>query len=97
MFFVAFTASALDDIRWFRNYEQRIIFDGIEELLTFQPDVETRNRKRLRPNRVSEWETRLDHFRVFYDVDAVRSIVEVKMVGQKEGSRLLVRGKEYGI
>ena len=97
MFIIAFTVSAFDDIRWFRKHEQKTIFDGIEAQLAFQPNVETRNRKSLRPNQVSEWEVRIDRYRVFYDVNVARSVVEVKMVGQKDGSRLLVRGKEYAL
>ena len=97
MFQVAFTPSAFDDINWFRQYEQNIIFDKIEEQLRYEPDVETRNKKRLRPNQVSEWELRVETFRVFYDVDAVANAVEVRMVCHKEGNKLLVRGKEYAL
>ena len=95
MFPIAFTSSALDDIQWYRKHEQKIIFDKIEEQLTYQPNVETRNRKQLRPNQVAEWELRIGKYRVFYDVDTDRNAVEVKMVGFKEGNKLFIRGKEY--
>jgi|SRR5882724_3330013 len=95
MFPIAFTPSALDDIQWYRKHEQKIIFDKIEEQLTYQPNVETRNRKQLRPNQVAEWELRIGKYRVFYDVDTDRNAVEVKMVGFKEGNKLFIRGKEY--
>jgi hypothetical protein len=36
MFSIAFTTSALDDIRWFRKREQETIFDEIEDQLVFQ-------------------------------------------------------------
>jgi len=96
MFRIAFTPSALDDIQWYRKHEQKIIFDKIEEQLTHQPNVETRNRKQLRPNQVAEWELRICKYRVFYDVDTERDAVEVKMVGSKEGNKLFVRGKSCG-
>ena len=60
-----------------------------------EPVVETRNRKKLRPNRTAEWEVRIEGFRVFYDSDADQEIVEVKVVGRKMGSKLTVRGKEF--
>lgn len=62
MFRIAFTHSALDDIQWFRKHEQKIIFDKSEEQLTHQPNVETRNRKQLRPNQVAEWELRIGKY-----------------------------------
>ena len=46
---------------------------------------------------MSEWELRVDTFRVFYDVDAVANAVEVRMVGHKEGNKLFIRGKEYAL
>ena len=95
MFNIAFTPSALDDIGWFRKREQKIIFDMIEEQLTYQPNVETRNRKKLRPNQIAEWELRIGKYRVFYDVDIEANAVEVKTIGYKEGNRLFVRGEEY--
>jgi mRNA-degrading endonuclease RelE of RelBE toxin-antitoxin system len=95
MFHIAFTPSALDDIGWFRKRERMIIFDMTEEQLTHQPNVKTRNRKKLRPNQIVEWELRIGKYRVFYDVDTKASAIEVKMIGYKEGNRLFVRGEEY--
>jgi mRNA-degrading endonuclease RelE of RelBE toxin-antitoxin system len=95
MFPIVFSDSALEDIASFRKREQAIIFDRIEEQLTHEPNIETRNRKKLRPNQVAEWELRIDTQRVFYDVDPKARLVEVKLVGRKRGNKLLVRGKEF--
>ena len=95
MFHIVFTPSALDDISWFRKRERMIIFDMTEEQLIHQPNIETRNRKKLRPNRIAEWELQIGKYRVFYDVDIEANAVEVKMIGYKEGNRLFVRGEEY--
>ena len=95
MFDIGFTESALEDIAWFQTRDRRIVFDGIQRQLADEPVVETRNRKKLRPNRTAEWEVRIEAFRVFYDVDVDRQVVEVKVVGRKSGSKLLVRGKEF--
>lgn len=97
MFRIAFTPSTLDDVQWFRKHDRKIVLDKIEEQLGNQPNVITRNRKKLRPNQVATWELRIGKFRVFYDVDIDRDAVEVKMVGYKEGNKLFVRGKEYGL
>jgi len=95
MFNIAFTPSALDDIGWFRRRGQKIIFEMVEEQLTHQPNIETRNRKKLRPNQIAEWELRIDKYRVFYDVDFKANAIEIRMIGYKEGNRLFIRGKKY--
>jgi hypothetical protein len=38
---------------------------------------------------------RIEAFRVFYDVAVDRRVVEIKVVGRKWGSKVLVRGKEF--
>ena len=97
MFDIRLSRSALADIRWFHQRERRTIMDGIERQLVYEPDIETRNRKRLRPNRVAEWELRINDYRVVYDVKVDEAVVEIKLVGLKNGNQLLVRGKEYGL
>jgi mRNA-degrading endonuclease RelE of RelBE toxin-antitoxin system len=92
---VKFTSSALDDIALFKKRERKAILDGIDKQLASEPDVETRNRKRLRPNRTSEWEVRIGKYRVFYDVRKSDRIVDVKAIGEKRGNIVLVRGEEY--
>ena len=59
--------------------------------------METRNRERLRPNRTREWEVRIGKYRVFYDVRQSDRIVEVKMIGEKRGNMVRVRGEEYAL
>ena len=85
----------------FSQIERRdhgLILDEIEQQLTFEPAVPTRNRKPLRtPNRLNAtWELRCgagNHYRVFYDVDLVSRLVIVLAVGRKMGSTLVI-GKE---
>lgn len=64
MFEITLTPSAFDDLTWFRVVDQRSILDSIEEQLVYQPHIVTRKRKRLRPNRVAEWELRIGAFRM---------------------------------
>ena len=95
MYNVEYTLEAIADLKPFRKYEQQLIVDQIDEQLSHEPAHETRNRKRLRPNSVAEFELRTTRFRVFYDVDENRNLVKIEAVGHKEGSFLFIRGKEY--
>lgn len=95
MYQIGFTPSALADLSWFRKSDQTIILDRIVQQLTHQPDTETRNRKRLRPNRTAEWELRIGEFRIFYDVLVPPALVEIKVIGYKDGNKLVVQGKVY--
>lgn len=72
--------------------EQRIVRTAVVEQLTHQPTMETRNRKRRRPNPLAQWQLRVEPFRVLYDVEG--ETVYVKAVGEKRGERLFVGGQE---
>lgn len=54
MYELEFTQGAVDDLRFLKKNEQQEVISGIENQLLYKPAVETRNRKRLRPNNVSE-------------------------------------------
>jgi mRNA-degrading endonuclease RelE of RelBE toxin-antitoxin system len=95
MFRVEFTLAAIDDLRLFRKFDQQMIVAAIEAQLPYQATQETRNRKRLRPNQVAEWELRVEQFRVFYDIDLRNATVIIEAVGHKQGSRLYLHGQEY--
>ena len=69
----------------------------VSKQLMHQPTQETRNRKKLRPNRVAEWELRVDKFRIFYDLDEAGEVVKIEAVGYKKGSRLFIHGEEYSL
>ncbi|HHT9144750.1 MAG: type II toxin-antitoxin system RelE/ParE family toxin [Candidatus Brocadiaceae bacterium] len=95
MFRIEFTPEAIEDMRLFRKTDRKRIINEIEKQLKHQPIEETRNRKRLRPNELAEWELRIDKFRVFYDIDETVEFVKIETVGFKRGSILYIRGKEY--
>jgi hypothetical protein len=76
-----------------------LIRGKIEEQLTYEPDVETRNRKPVRPPAAfqAEWELRFgpnNRFRVFYQIDHEAREVRIVAVGVKDRNRLLVGGEE---
>ncbi len=96
-FVLDFTDSALDDLAFFKKYEQALILDQVEVQLSYQPLNETRNRKPLELNALGEWELRVGMYRIFYDVDAEQIAVKIKAVGYKQHNKLYLRGKEYAL
>ena len=95
MFEIKLTEEALADLQWFKKAERRHIVGELESMVALEPTTETRNRKRLRPNELAEWEARIGDFRVFYDVDQENKLIKIEAVAYKKGSRLFIRGKEY--
>lgn len=92
---IEFTSEAVEDLRLLRKYDQQQIVAGIQSQLAQQATQQSRNRKRLRPNQLAEWELRIGDFRVFYDVDAQNAVVRIEAIGYKEGNKLFVHGEEY--
>ena len=95
MFAIKFTDQAIADLKLLKKMERRSIVSELETKLVKEPTVETRNRKKLRPNQLAEWELRFGKFRIFYDVDKDKALIKIQTVGYKEGSRLIIQGKEY--
>ena len=95
MFQIEFTPEVIHDLRLLRKFDQAQVISAIEAQLPYQATQETRNRKRLRPNQLAEWELRVDEFRVFYDVNPQTGVVKIEAVGCKRGNRLYVHGQEY--
>jgi hypothetical protein len=62
MYEIELTIEAVEDLESFKRFDLRKIIDGIEAQLKYEPAVETRNRKRLRPNDVAEWNCGLGDF-----------------------------------
>jgi len=92
---IELTPEAIEDLRLLRKYDQQQIVTAIESQLPHQASQASRNRKRLRPNQLAEWELRIGDFRIFYDVDAENALVKIHAIGYKEGSKLFVHGEEY--
>ncbi len=97
MYATDFTPEAADDLRAFRKFDQQQVFDAIGMQLAHEPGRETRNRKRLRPNNLAEWELRVGDLRVFYDVDPQRLEVLIIAIGRKQGGKLYVHGEEFDL
>ena|SRR5579883_2281274 len=66
---------ALEELKRIRVFDRRRIIQAIEEQLTHEPDVATRNRKPLAEvqadfsHDLPLWELRVGDFRVFYNIE----------------------------
>jgi mRNA-degrading endonuclease RelE of RelBE toxin-antitoxin system len=75
--------------------DRTTLLRAVRRRLEHEPDVETRNRKKLRPNPVAPWELRVGSLRVYFDVeDEPRRVVRVLAVGLKERNRVRIGGDE---
>jgi hypothetical protein len=54
VFAIHFTPEAIEDVRSYSKRDRRRVLDEIESCLKYEPDRETRNNKRLRPNQLAE-------------------------------------------
>jgi hypothetical protein len=70
------------------------VLDSVDEQLMYEPMVETRNRKPMRPNPLAPWELRIGNLRVYYDgEEEPESVVHIRAVGIKGRDRVRI-GKE---
>ncbi|MCK5329086.1 MAG: type II toxin-antitoxin system RelE/ParE family toxin [Candidatus Latescibacteria bacterium] len=91
---IVFAESVREHLRSLRVDQRVVLLDAIEEQLVYEPLIETRNRKLLRPNPLAPWELRIGDFRVFYEVASDEpSVVRILAVGRKERNRLFIAGK----
>ena len=97
MYQIEYTPQAIEDLKYFKKHEQQQILSEIPVQLRYEPSVETRNRKRTRPNSIAGWELRIAEFRVFYNVEEQVQIVEIKRISEKEGNTFLFRGQQEDV
>lgn len=97
MFTIEFTRAADRQLDNLRAYERGIVVDAIEQHLGHEPAIETRRRKKLRPNEMASWELRVGDVRVLYDINEDANLVLVIAIGVKEGDRLMIDGEEVDL
>jgi mRNA-degrading endonuclease RelE of RelBE toxin-antitoxin system len=95
MYLIEFTEDAVEDLGQLCKFDQVRVVQAVETQLSHEPTKQTRNRKRLRPNRLAKWELRVDNFRVFYDVQLDEQVVKTVAIGEKLGSDLWIRGEKF--
>jgi mRNA-degrading endonuclease RelE of RelBE toxin-antitoxin system len=92
---IEFAQSVREQLRAFTTRQRTTVLEAIEEQLSHQPLVETKQRKPLRPNPLAPWELRVGNFRVFYEVAADEpDTVRILSVGQKRGNKLYIGSQE---
>lgn len=95
-FTVRLKESVIDDLRWFGRKNGRLLLEEAEKRLSSDPLTETRNLKTLRPNSVAQRELRLfGKYRVLFNVEPAEEIVTIVLVGEKQGSSLIVQGEQF--
>ena len=78
--------------------QRSAVFDAVNQQLTYEPTVETRNRKPLRPNPLASWELRIGDLRVYYDVEEdPEQQVNIVAIGMKRRNRVSIGGELYDI
>jgi mRNA-degrading endonuclease RelE of RelBE toxin-antitoxin system len=93
---IAYSPESEDHLRALAARDRATVLDAVDEQLTHQPTVETRNRKPLRPNPLAPWELRIGDLRVYYDVeDGPEPIVHVRAIGIKDHNELRIGGEAY--
>jgi mRNA-degrading endonuclease RelE of RelBE toxin-antitoxin system len=92
---IVFSPVTILHLRMITARQRRLVFDAVQERLSYQPGVETRNRKPMRPNPLAPWELRVEECRVYYDVvDEPEPVVTVLAVGIKVRARVIIGGEE---
>jgi mRNA-degrading endonuclease RelE of RelBE toxin-antitoxin system len=81
---IRYACEAVQDIRGLRKFDQRKVLDGIEIYLSHQPKFLSRSRiKAMSQPFWSNYRLRVDDFRVYYDVNDEKRIVNVLRVLMK--------------
>jgi mRNA-degrading endonuclease RelE of RelBE toxin-antitoxin system len=90
-FEIALSKTAIDNITSLRRFDQNRVAAAIDKQLLDEPLVGTRNRKQLHVEEgvlpfeyvVPLWEIRVGDLRVYYDVEEIRGVVNVRAVRRK--------------
>ncbi|MBC7815515.1 MAG: hypothetical protein IAG10_01290 [Planctomycetaceae bacterium] len=89
MFVIEFADTIYDDLDAMRPFDRRRVRDTMVEQLTYQPNVETNNRKPLGyiPTEWDVagelWELKIGLYRVFYEFDLAEKSVMVHGIREK--------------
>jgi mRNA-degrading endonuclease RelE of RelBE toxin-antitoxin system len=91
---IEYSPDTEDHFLFLKKRQQVTVLDTVEKQLRYQPAVETRNRKPMRPNPLAPWELRIGDLRVYYDIeDEPEHVVYIRAVGIKERNNVRI-GKE---
>jgi mRNA-degrading endonuclease RelE of RelBE toxin-antitoxin system len=92
---IVYSPDAVEHLRLLQARDRRVVLDGVDELLAYEPITETRNRKPMRPNALAPWELRIGSIRVYYEVrEEPDPLVHVLAVGVKDRNVVRIGGEE---
>lgn len=91
---IEYAPDAVEQLRDLTARQRSIVLDGVDEQLAHQPIIETRNRRKMRPNPIAPWELRLGALRVYYDVEEEPDpLVLILAIGAKVRNQVRIGGK----
>ena len=91
---IEYSAAAVTHLRGLTARQRAMVVSAVDEQLTYEPSVETRNRKRMRPNPIAPWELRIGISRAYYDiVETPEPTVFVRAIGVKKRSQVVIGGE----
>ena len=94
-YLIEFTPEAVEHLAELTARQRASVLDAIDVQLKHEPTVETRNRKRMRPNPLAPWELRVGSARVYYEtVTEPRALVTIRAIGMKYRERIRI-GKSW--
>jgi hypothetical protein len=77
------------------SQQRALVLDAVDRQLAYEPTVETRNRRLMRPNLLAIWELRVRDLGVYYDVeDDPEGVIVVQAVGVKTRNAVRIGGEE---
>lgn len=98
-YLLIYAAAVSEHLGFIDAKHHSLIQQKIEEQLSFEPGVDTKNRKALRQPAAFEadWELRFgpqNRFRVLYSIDEPNRAVHILAIGEKQRDRLRIGGEE---
>jgi mRNA-degrading endonuclease RelE of RelBE toxin-antitoxin system len=101
-FEIRYTKVFVENMKTIQRRHYPLIKKTIRKQLSFEPNVETKQRKPLeRPSILpTAWELRFgpgNCFRVFYDIDEANRKVHVLIIGVKVKNSLHIGGKRFDL
>jgi len=104
-FAIFFDDSIVQHLAAIERKDHALILGSIEQQLSHEPTVPTRNQKALRiPNAINAinatWELRCgtnNRYRIFYDVDIESRYIIVLAIGKKLGNQLTIGREEFDL
>lgn len=91
---IDYTPDAIRHLEGLSAGIRSLMLQAIDAQLRYEPTLETRKRKKLRPNKFATYRLRVSNYRVYYDVFSDSHLVLIMAIGLKKGTQLFIDGKE---